>query len=63
MREMVLKYLFARRLELLQQERVMSFSVEMERLKMQYEDRKQEAMDKLVTFFVGMYISQIIPNL
>lgn len=30
---------------------------------MQYEDRKQEAMDKLVTFFVGMYISQIIPNL
>jgi hypothetical protein len=50
MREMVLKYLFARRLERIQEEHMATFNVEMERLKMQYEDKKQEAMDNLVTF-------------
>ena len=45
----MLKYLFSRRLELIQEERMATFNVEMEILKMQYEDRKQESMDNLVT--------------
>ena len=51
LKEVVHKYILARRLQKMREEQLTSLSRAMKALKRQYEDKKQEAMEKLVSLF------------